>query len=319
MIRSFLKHVPVPTAGLALGIVALGKLMGTWLPYAESVCVFLSVVLILLVTAKAFICPVQLRADLQQPVQAAVFGTFFMTYMQLATYLSVYHLRFAQALWAIAVIGQFALMVWFSASRMRSPKLQDVFATWFVCYVGIIVGSVTSPAVQMIAVGQGLFCFGFVAYVILLVLVTLRYIRHEVPAPAAPTFCIYAAPMSLSLAGYMAVCSNPNIWFVLCLEVFAQLLFYMVLLQVPKFIRSGFFPSFAAMTFPFVITATALQGSLSVLRSAGIMLPLVFDIVLYCECIFACGMTLFVLVCFGRFFVQKLRVVRDEHNVAYAS
>lgn len=319
MIRSFLKNVPVPTAGLALGAVALGKLVGTWSPYIEAVCAFLSMVFILLVTAKALVCPDQLRADLKQPVQAAVFGTFFMTYMQLSTYVSMFQLQLAQVIWMLAVIGHFVLMAWFSVLRMRAPKLQDVFATWFVCYVGIIVGSVTSPAVQMTLLGQGLFWFGFVAYAALLVLVTLRYVKHEVPAPAAPTFCIYAAPMSLSLAGYLAVYSDPNIWFVLCLEILAQVLFFMVLTQVPEFIRAGFFPSFAAMTFPFVITATALQGSLSVLRSAGIMFPEVLDVLFYFECAFACGMTLFVGTCFVRFLAQKVRDLQKEREVVFVS
>ena len=133
-----------------------------------------------------------------------------MTYMQLSTYLVAVSLSVARLLWISAVLGHFVLMIWFSAKHFRDFDLKNVFATWFVCYVGIIVGSVTSPSLQLVVLGQGLFWFGFVAYAALLIVVTLRYVKHEVPAGAAPTFCIYAAPMSLSLAGYLAVYEVPN-------------------------------------------------------------------------------------------------------------
>ena len=181
MIRDFLKEVPVPTAGLALGVVAIGKLIGPHNSYFEITCAAISIVLIALVTAKALFCRKALANDLHQPVQAAVFGTFFMTYMQLSTYLAPISLPAARVLWFAAVIGQFVLMVWFTRERYLEFKLGDVFATWFVCYVGIIVGSVTSPAVDMIAIGKALFWFGFVAYIVLLFLVTalLLLVPHQ--------------------------------------------------------------------------------------------------------------------------------------------
>lgn len=306
MIRDFLKEVPAPTAGLALGVVAIGKLISPYNSYFEITCATISVVLIALVTAKALLCRKALAHDLYQPVQAAVFGTFFMTYMQLSTYLALISLPSARVLWFAAVIGQFVLMAWFTRERYLEFKLGDVFATWFVCYVGIIVGSVTSPAVDMITTGKALFWFGFVAYIVLLFLVTARHAKLSLTAGAAPTFCIYAAPMSLSLAGYLAVYSEPNITFVVVLELLAQILFVVVLTQLPKFLRGGFFPSFAAMTFPFVITATALTNTLSVLNEVGIALPFVCEVFFYIEAAFAGGMTVFVLFCFIRFFAQKI-------------
>ena len=129
MIRDFLKEVPVPTAGLALGVVAIGKLIGPYNSYFEITCATISVVLIALVTAKALLCRKALAHDLHQPVQAAVFGTFFMTYMQLSTYLALISLPVARVLWLAAAIGQFVLMAWFTRERYLEFKLGDVFAT----------------------------------------------------------------------------------------------------------------------------------------------------------------------------------------------
>ena len=117
MTRDFLKEVPVPTAGLALGVVAIGKLISPYNSYFEITCTTISIVIIALVTAKAVLCRKALAHDLHQPVQAAVFGTFFMTYMQLSTYLALISLPSARVLWFAAVIGQFILMAWFTRER----------------------------------------------------------------------------------------------------------------------------------------------------------------------------------------------------------
>lgn len=316
MVRAFLQEIPVPTAGLALGVIALGKLLASWATWAEMICLGVAIVLIALVSAKALFCTKHLREDLAQPVQAAVFGTFFMTYMQLSTYLVAVSLNAARLLWISAVLGHFVLMIWFSAKHFRDFDLKNVFATWFVCYVGIIVGSVTSPSLQLVVLGQGLFWFGFVAYAALLIVVTLRYVKHEVPAGAAPTFCIYAAPMSLSLAGYLAVYEVPNMAFVIILEVLAQGLFILVLTKVATFIRKGFFPSFAAMTFPFVITATALAGSVVALRSEGLFLPVAFDVLIGLEIAFATIMTAFVFGHYMCFFARKFQAIASDYRCA---
>lgn len=129
MFREFLSEVPVPTAGLALGIVALGKLIGSSLPAFEIACASISALLIALVTLKALVCRKQLAADLHQSVQAAVFGTFFMTYMQLSSYIANVSLLAAQIVWFAAVCGQFVLMIWFTKERILEFKLGDVFAT----------------------------------------------------------------------------------------------------------------------------------------------------------------------------------------------
>ncbi len=73
MIRTFVKDVPVPTAGLALGVVATGKLTGPYIPGIEAVCAAISAILIALVTIKALVCRKALAADLHQPVQASGF------------------------------------------------------------------------------------------------------------------------------------------------------------------------------------------------------------------------------------------------------
>ena len=70
-----------------------------------------------------------------------------------------------------------------------------VFASYYIVYVGIAVAAVTAPAYEQLGIGTAAFWFGFVTLIVLLVLVTYRYVKFkEVPDPAKPLICIYAAP-----------------------------------------------------------------------------------------------------------------------------
>lgn len=77
--------------------------------------------------------------------------------------------------------------------------MNKVFASYFIVYVGIAVAAITAPAYGQLGIGTAAFWFGFSALVILLVLVTVRYVKfQEIPDPAKPLICIYAAPAFFS-------------------------------------------------------------------------------------------------------------------------
>ena len=137
-------------------------------------------------------------------------------------------------------------------------------------------------------------------------LVTYRYAKHEVPEGARPLFCIYTAPMSLSIMGYLAVADAPNALFVGVMMVLAQVLLLVVLSRLPHLLRLKFYPSYAAMTFPFVITATALGQGTAFFRGNGVALPFAFDVVFYVEVALATVMVAYVLAHYLRFFFRRI-------------
>lgn len=310
-----IKKVPIPTAGVALGLAALGNLLQPYSDMARGLCGTLSLALVLLLLAKIVRHPDMIRADFKNPILASVSATLLMAIMQLSTYLAPATLWGGFALWAMAIGLHLGLMAWFTARFIRRFQLKEVFPTYFICYVGIIVASVTSPAFNMESLGYGLFWLGFACYAVLLAVVTLRYLRHEIPEPARPLFCIYAAPMSLSLVGYLSTSPNPNPVFVGVLMVLAQALFAMVLTRLPKLVALKFYPSFAAMTFPFVISATALSRGVAFLTGAGVALPFpeALQVLIGLETAFAAIMVLFVLGHYVRFFYERV-----EHPQAAA-
>lgn len=308
--RTLIQNVPIPAAGVALGLAALGNLLQPYTEIAHIACGALSFCFVALLVAKIALFPALIRDDLKNSILASVSATLFMTLMQLATYLAPLAWHPAFALWAASVAGHLCLMVWFTARFIVHFKLSEVFPTYFICYVGIIVASVTCPSFSMQPVGRALFWFGFACYLVLLVLVTTRYLKREVPEAARPLFCIYTAPMSLSLAGYLACMPQPNAVFVAVLLVLAQILLVVVLARLPLFMRLRFYPSFAAMTFPFVITATALGKALAFFRGEGLLAPGVLsdalEAPLIAETVLACLMVLFVVAHYTRFFWRSV-------------
>lgn len=304
--QDLIKKVPIPTAGVALGLAALGILLQPLHESIHVICGIAAVLLVALLAAKIALFPQLIKDDLRNSILASVSATLFMVLMQLSTYLAPLSLYAALGLWVFAVSAHLALIVWFSWRFFRNFKLHEVFPTYFICYVGIIVASVTSPTFGLQAVGYGLFWFGFACYVVLLGLVTYRYAKHEIPESARPLFCIYTAPMSLSIVGYLATANNPNVIFVATMLVLAQILLVVVLVRLPHLLRLKFYPSYAAMTFPFVITATALGKSLAFFQAQGFVVSPLFDILLYVEMALAAAMVVYVFGHYLRFFFMRV-------------
>ena len=302
--RDIIKKVPIPTAGVALGLAALGNLLQPYAEVAHIVCGALSLFLVAMIVAKVVLFPSMIRDDLQNSIFASVSATFFMTLMQLAGYLAPVAIVPAFGLWCAAIAGHFILMGWFTAHFIRRFKLAEVFPTYFICYVGIIVAAVTSPVFGMEAFGRGIFWFGLACFAVLLATVVARYLRHEIPGPARPLFCIFAAPMGLSLVGYLAVTPNPDPLFVGVLMGLGQVMLVGVATQLPKFLALKFYPSYAAMTFPFVISAMALGKGMQALYAAGVTIPALpmVEALIALETVFAAVMVTYVFVHYMRFF-----------------
>ncbi len=188
-------------------------------------------------------------------------------------------------------------------------EMKNVFPTYFIAYVGIVVGAVTSPVFNCIQLGIYIFYFGFAAYMLLLLLVTYRYIKMP-PQEAAvkPLICIYTAPMSLSLAGYFAVIPEKSFLMITIMQICAQLLFFFILSLMPKLLRLPFYPSYAAFTFPFVITAIALKQSLAYYASMGVLLHDFFYCLYVFEAICATCIVVYVTIHYLNFFRKQLQI-----------
>ena len=124
--------------------------------------------------------------------------------------------------------------------------------------------------------------------------------------------------MSLSLAGYLAVAGEPNVPFVIALTVSAQCFLAVVVAQLPRLLRLPFYPSYAAMTFPFVICATALGKALACLTDAGWAVPHVLFLLAGIEAALATAMVCYVLARYAHHIVHTAHAERRLLTVAQA-
>ena len=92
--------------------------------------------------------------------------------------------------------------------------------------------------------------------------------------------CIYAAPMSLCVAGYVQSVTPKNYGFLMGMFVIAVILYVFALVKAVSYLKLPFFPSYAAFTFPFVISAIASKQTMACAENLGHPLPFLQYLVL---------------------------------------
>ena len=295
--KKLLKAIPIPMAGVMLGLAALGNLLQS---YSEGVRLFfgaLAAIIWVLLVLKVIVCWPGVKTAMDDPVVASVSGTFPMATMLLSVYAKPFIGAPAQYIWYLGIALHVALIVWFTMKFMLKPVMPKVFASYFIVYVGIVVASLTAPAYEMTAtVGTWCFWFGFVCLLGLLAFVGYRYVKFPVKmAPPQPLVCIFAAPAALCLAGYIQSVAPKSIGMIYGMLAVSQALYVMVLLKLPKLLKLPFFPSYAAFTFPFVITAIAAKQSMACLAKLNAPAPWLSTVVLV-ETIIAAVLVVYALV-----------------------
>lgn len=300
-----IKKIPLPITGVALGFAALGNLLQSYSEGVRLCCGVISAVLLILYLVKMIRYPDSFREDMQNPIMASVFCTSTMALMLLAGYLKPYISVVADVIWYAAIVLHVVLMLYFTAKFILKLQMPKVFASYFIVYVGIVVASVSAPAFGATGLGTGIFWFGFAVLLVLLVLVTYRYAKfREIPPPVQPLFCIYTAPTSLCLAGYIQSVQNKSIAMIAFLAILATVLYLVVLVKLPKYLKMPFFPSYAAFTFPFVISAIAMKQTMACLANMGSPMPWL-NVVVIIETVIAVVLCVYALVRYILFVTAK--------------
>jgi exfoliative toxin A/B len=265
-----LKKYPVPATGLMLGLAALGNLIQSYGEAYRSIFGILSAILFISMIAKMIKYPKDIVAALDNPLVASVFPTFSMTIMLLSTYIKLFSQTAALIIWIIGFVLHATLIIWFTIKYVLSFKIKQVFPSWFIVYVGIVVASVTGPMLQLSAIGKIVFWFGLATYLVLLGIVLYRVVKiKEIPEPALPSLAIFAAPASLLLAGYMNSFEMKNMVIVSILVILSLIMYTAVLILMFKLLRLKFYPSYSAFTFPFVISGICMKLTNGFLLKSG--------------------------------------------------
>ena len=267
----FVRSVPLAIAGLALAFAALGNLL---LPYGAVfyyVCGLLSATLLLIFALKVFLDAPHARAELKTPVPLSVLPTSTMALMLLCTYIRPYAGDLAIYLWYAAAIAHVCIMLLFFKRFIIGFKIGTVYPSWFIVFVGIVTVSVTAPAMGARPTGQVAFYLGLALYCIALALIVFRMTRPIfVLEPLRLTAAIFTAPMSLLFVGYFSSFEQRSTALIYAMLVIAVLSYiYVTIKMLTTFLKIKFYPTYAAFTFPYVISALAFRLGSDFLAAQG--------------------------------------------------
>ncbi|TVT28103.1 TDT family transporter [Salinicoccus cyprini] len=260
--------MPLAICGLILGIISIGNLFFSmqnyilgWTFTSMGLILMLPFILRIITMGKGFL------KSLEDPVTAAVLAAFPMAMMILCTIMS----RFTEygtlitVVWWMAVILHFAMLTLFIfyfviPHRFKSDYLHP---GWFIPFVGIAMVSITSTNFS-IEFGRIVFWIALIFAVVLLPIVIGKMIKDNPSRQSFPLAATLATPGSICLAAYISVMSPPSVGMVYGLLILSQLLYLVTLILIPKMLKPEFYASYASLTFPLAISATALNNTLNV-------------------------------------------------------
>ena len=267
--------MPPSVCGLALGFATLGNLLAPYGAMLKFLCGCAAFIIIAVYTVKVFTDLNGCKKEFENPIALSILPTYSMTLILLAAFVKPAIPSVAFYVWMLGILLHFAIFAVFALRYVRDFALPSVFPSWFIPAVGIVTVSISAPTFEMRIFGQAMFYIGFALYWAVLILVAARLLKARViPEPALPTFAVFAAPMSLCLAGYLTCFEQPSLPFVLFMLAVSGVSYLAVLLMLAmKLIWLKFHPTFAAFTFPLIISASAFIMTSSFLTSSGIDAP----------------------------------------------
>ena len=258
---NIIKNLPLAISGLNLAILSLGKIFVDF----KDINLILGSIIILLIILKFILYLNEFKTELSTVTSLSSFGTFSMSLMLFSTYLIQVLPSFLRNLiiivWILGMIGHILLIIIFTKKYvLNSFNIEDVFATWWIVYIGITMAAITAPAFNLSQYGYVFFSFGFLLMIPTLILITYRYIKYtEIDDKNKPFICIYPALLSILTVGYVNALPINSI-FLTITYIIAGIFYIFGIYNLIKYLvieKLNFSPSFSAFTFPFVISAIA--------------------------------------------------------------
>ncbi len=301
-----LQKAPLATSGLILGLLGLGNLLKDISLILNAICGILAFLIWLHLLYSMFHNFNHVKDQLNNPLVASVFTTFFMSGFLVTTYLNTFFSnvtvinQFIIPLWVVCLIGMLLHMTIFSMKYLKRFTLENVYPSWTVLYIGIAIAGLTAPVSGYYIIGKASVIYGFLATCIVLPIVFKRLKAYPLQRSIKPNTSTICAPFSLVAAAYVLTFPNANSYIIIIFLVLSQFFYFYIVLQLPQLLKAPFSPVFSAFTFPLVISATALKNSMSVLA-----FPEIWEWLLLFEMLLATLIVFRVLLGYMHFFLKQ--------------
>lgn len=322
--KQVLKIIPIPMSGLMLAFISLANLLHSIDRTIFGHFAFIiGGILFLLLLSKLLFAWSTVVQEMQNPIIASVSPTFTMGTMSISSGLHIYNVSelMIHTIWFLGAIGQFMIVLYFIKTFIWKNHLtiSNIFPSWFILFVGLAMMPLTAGNLSSI-VTKGIVFFAIASFIILVPIIATRvFIRKDLPEPTIPMLTILTAPASLSLAAYLQQFDG-KLFVVVILFAIAQILYLLVLTKLPGALKLPFYPSYAAFTFPLIVTATATQAFILYLTNHGITvswLPWLANFELIVAIVIIC----YVFIRYLNYFVfqlkqQRIKQQMNEHTAA---
>lgn len=293
-----IEKIPIPICGLILAFLSLGNLLNDTHPLLKVICGIIGIVLLILILSKLVSYPKKIKEDFKNPIIASNSGTFSMSLMILSTYISPFMPIIAYGIWILGVALHILLIVYFTYHFIiRNFNISTVYPSYWIVFVGITMGAITAHAHNLDEIGFIFFLVGFIGMIFTFPLVIYRYINYkDIPNANKPLICIFTAILSILIVGYLNSYNDISIEFLMIMYIFACIFYIFALTKLIEYRNLDFYPSFAAFTFPFVISGLATKGVISKIGS-----NIILNSVLSIETVIATAIVLYVLIRYMKF------------------
>ena len=293
-----IEKIPIPICGLILAFLSLGNLLNDTHPLLKVACGIIGIVLLILILSKLVLYPKKIKEDFKNPIIASNSGTFSMSLMILSTYISPFMPSIAYGIWILGVALHILLIVYFTHHFIiRNFNISTVYPSYWIVFVGITMGAITAHAHNLDEIGFIFFLVGFIGMIFTFPLVIYRYINYkDIPNANKPLICIFTAVLSILIVGYLNSYNDISIEFLMIMYIFACIFYIFALTKLIEYRNLEFYPSFAAFTFPFVISGLATKGVISKIGP-----NIILNSVLSIETVIATAIVLYVLIRYMKF------------------
>ena len=290
---NLIEKIPIPVSGLILALFSIGNLFNGVNPLLKHIFGAIALIFLILLVLKVILYPKYIKDDFKNPVIVSSSGTFSMSLMILSTYLIPYVPTAAYTLWIIGIALHISLMIYFTYNFIISSfDISTVYPTYWIVYVGITMGAITSHSHNIESIGFIFFAIGFIGMLITTPTVIYRYIKHpQIPNMNKPLICIFTALFSILIVGYLNSSPNMSYEFMIGLYIIACIFYIFSLYKFISYLKLEFYPSFSAFSFPFVISAVATKEIANKLPSNFIV-----ENILILQSIIALILVIYVLV-----------------------
>ncbi len=174
------------------------------------------------------------------------------------------------ALWLCLLLVYLAYILFFSYRFLRSFKLEDVYPSWFVVYVGPAISLVTAPSTISSTFKASILELTGLAAGLLFILIFYRLFRIKVSPGLQASLAVLAAPLALLITAYLKSGEEINSLLLVGLLLPSQVFYFYGLGLFAKLVKKGFIPLFAAFSFPLVNSVNAFKAATT---SLGLVNP----------------------------------------------